>query len=88
VLDIAFFGVRLDWSGDLGEQPGLSKQGVEHELQAMLADRPAALAPGMSLSDAETVLEERGIGDASATLAALGYRVEWNGLAGGTLREK
>jgi hypothetical protein len=50
-----------------------------------LADRVEA---GMSLADAEGVLDEVGIDDASATLSRLGYRVEWAGLSGGTLREK
>ncbi|QIB74572.1 DUF790 family protein [Halogeometricum borinquense] len=46
------------------------------------------LEAGMSLSDAESILEEHGLSDASAVLSRLGYRVEWEGLAGGTLREK
>jgi len=46
----------------------------------------AGLDPGMSLSAAESVLDDHGIDDASATLSRLGYRVEWEGLGGGTLR--
>ena len=42
----------------------------------------------MSLDEAETVLDEYGIEDASATLSALGYRVAWEGLGGGTVRER
>jgi len=85
----------------LADRYGVSEAALEeksfpaHDVVGRTLVRPRVLeglgdelAPGMSLSDAETVLEERGIGDASATLAALGYRVEWNGLAGGTLREK
>jgi hypothetical protein len=42
----------------------------------------------MSLADAEAHLGEFGLDDASAILSALGYRVEWEGLSGGVLREK
>jgi predicted nuclease of restriction endonuclease-like RecB superfamily len=66
----------------------------EHERVGRTLIRPAVLdavgaelEAGMSLSDAETVLDEYGIDDASATLSRLGYRVEWEGLGGGTLRE-
>ncbi|SEL74054.1 hypothetical protein SAMN04488691_107150 [Haloferax larsenii] len=47
-----------------------------------------AIEAGMSLSEAESVLDERGLDDASAVLSRLGYRVEWEGLTGGTVREK
>ncbi|QLG26991.1 DUF790 family protein [Halorarum halophilum] len=57
--------------------------------------RPAVLSvvgdelePGMTYADAESVLAEHGISDASAALSELGYRVAWEGLGGGTLREK
>jgi uncharacterized protein len=50
-----------------------------------VADR---LEAGQSLADAEGVLAEYDLSDASAVLSALGYRVEWEGLAGGVLREK
>jgi predicted nuclease of restriction endonuclease-like RecB superfamily len=43
---------------------------------------------GMALRDAETVLDEYEIDDASAVLSRLGYRVEWEGLGGGTIRER
>jgi hypothetical protein len=49
-----------------------------------LADR---LETGLSLEDAEAVLDDHGIDDASAALSRLGYRVEWEGLGGGVLRE-
>ncbi|WP_336025389.1 DUF790 family protein [Halobellus salinisoli] len=48
----------------------------------------AEIEPGMSLSDAETVLDEHGVDDASAALSRLGYRVAWEGLSGGTVEEK
>ena len=45
------------------------------------------LDPGMTLDAAETVLDQYGISETSAVLSRLGYRVEWEGLGGGTLRE-
>jgi len=85
----------------LAERHGVSEAAVEgkafpqHELVGRTLVRPAVLeslaeeiAAGMSLSEAETVLDERGIDDASATLSRLGYRVEWEGLSGGTVRAR
>ena len=43
---------------------------------------------GQSLSTIEDLLDEFGIDDASATLSALGYRVAWDGLSGGTVQSK
>ncbi|KAB1194189.1 DUF790 family protein [Haloferax sp. MBLA0076] len=67
----------------------------DHELVGRTLVRPsvldsvaAAVEPGTSLSEAESVLDEWGLDDASAVLSRLGYRVEWEGLTGGTLREK
>lgn len=67
----------------------------EHERVGRTLVRPAVLdavagdlEAGMSRSDAEAALDEHGISDASAVLSRLGYRVEWEGLGGGTLREK
>ncbi|ELY66439.1 DUF790 family protein [Natronococcus jeotgali] len=67
----------------------------EHELVGRTLVRPSvlenvgeALEAGSSLSEAEAVLESYGIGDSSAVLSELGYRVEWEGLAGGTLVER
>jgi hypothetical protein len=40
---------------------------------------------GMALSEAETVLGDAGIDDASAVLSRLGYRVRWDGLSGGSI---
>ncbi|MFC6836478.1 DUF790 family protein [Halomarina ordinaria] len=67
----------------------------EHERVGRTLVRPAVLddlgeriEAGQSLSAAETVLDEVGIDDASAALSALGYRVEWTGLSGGTVRPK
>ncbi|PSQ19785.1 hypothetical protein BRD00_00605 [Halobacteriales archaeon QS_8_69_26] len=55
---------------------------------AVLGDLADAIEPGMALSEAEAALEARGIGETSAVLSELGYRVEWEGLGGGTVRER
>ena len=67
----------------------------EHELVGRTLIRPSTLEAladeleaGLALSDAEAVLEAAGVSDSSAALSALGYRVEWEGLGGGTLRER
>ena len=67
----------------------------EHERVGRTLVRPHVLAElaerieaGMALSAAEAVLDEFGIDDASAALSHLGYRVEWEGLGGGTVREQ
>ncbi|WP_440771163.1 DUF790 family protein [Natronorubrum sp. DTA28] len=67
----------------------------EHERVGRTLVRPtvldslaADLESGMDLAEAESVLEDVGITDSSALLSALGYRVEWEGLAGGTLVER
>jgi predicted nuclease of restriction endonuclease-like RecB superfamily len=86
---------------DVAAEHGVSERAVEkrgfpdHERVGRTLVRPAVLAAlreeiaaGMALSAAEAVLEEYGIDDASAALSALGYRVAWEGLSGGTLREK
>ena len=55
---------------------------------AVLDAVDAAIEPGASLSDAEAVLDDYGIDDASAVLSRLGYRVAWEGLGGGTIEER
>nr|WP_264475300.1 DUF790 family protein [Halorubellus salinus] len=85
----------------LAEREGVSEDALadvafpEHELVGRTLVRPAVLedvdgelADGMAYADAETVLDEYGLDDASAALSALGYRVEWTGLSGGTVHEK
>ncbi|AXG10271.1 DUF790 family protein [Haloplanus rubicundus] len=66
----------------------------EHERVGRTLVRPAVLdalrdriEPGQSLSDADGVLDEYGLDDASAVLSTLGLRVEWEGLSGGTVRQ-
>jgi predicted nuclease of restriction endonuclease-like RecB superfamily len=86
-----------DLAADLGvsETAIENKTVPEHERIGRTLVRPAVLErigerlePGMSLSDVEAVLDNEGINDTSAALSALGYRVEWDGLSGGTVREK
>ncbi|QLC34142.1 DUF790 family protein [Halarchaeum sp. CBA1220] len=67
----------------------------EHEVVGRTLVRPAVLdalaedvAAGMALSEAEEICEKRGLTETSAVLSRLGYRVEWEGLGGGVLREK
>ena len=86
---------------ELAAERGVSVEAIEdkafpdHERIGRTLVRPAVLEalaaeiePGMTLSAAEAVLDDRGIDDASAALSRLGYRVEWEGLGGGTVREK
>jgi predicted nuclease of restriction endonuclease-like RecB superfamily len=85
----------------LAERHGVSEAAVEgkafpdHERVGRTLVRPAVLddlgervEAGMDLDEATDVLESAGVTDASAALSALGYRVEWTGLGGGTVRER
>ncbi|WP_049981689.1 DUF790 family protein [Halolamina rubra] len=86
---------------DVAAEHGVSVDAVEgksfpeHRLVGRTLVRPAVLdaageriEDGMELAEAEAVLADHGLTDASAALSALGYRVEWEGLSGGTVREK
>ena len=86
---------------DLADEYGAGVEAIEdkafpdHERVGRTLVRPAVLdalageiEAGMSLSAAEAVLDEYGIDDASAALSRLGFRVEWEGLGGGTVRKK
>jgi endonuclease len=48
-LEIRLLEVLSDVSHDMGEAAGLEKDGVERDLQELLADRPAALEDGIRL---------------------------------------
>ena len=48
-LQIWLAEVYHDSSHELGQDPGLQKDGVEAHLQELLAEHPEALAPGLSL---------------------------------------
>lgn len=56
--------------------------------EAVLEEIASELTAGMDLSAVEAVLEEYGLSETSAVLGELGFRVEWEGLSGGTLREQ
>jgi len=85
----------------LATEYGVSESAIEgkafpdHERVGRTLVRPAVLdalaggiEAGMEFSEAEAVLDEFGLDDASAALSRLGYRVEWEGLGGGTVRER
>jgi predicted nuclease of restriction endonuclease-like RecB superfamily len=55
---------------------------------AVLDDLAEQIEDGMSFEEVEAIVAETGIADASAALDAVGYRVAWEGLSGGTVREK
>jgi hypothetical protein len=86
---------------ELAARHGVSEESLdgvafpEHERVGRTLVRPALLdriaerlEPGAALADAESVLDAHGLADTSAVLSRLGYRVEWEGLGGGTIREK
>jgi len=67
----------------------------DHDRLGGLLVRPAVvraiaddLEPGMSLAEAESVLDKYEITETSAVLSAVGYRVVWDGLSGGTLEQR
>jgi len=67
----------------------------EHERVGRTLLRPTvlealstAVEDGMELRDVEAALEEHGVEGTSSVLARLGYRIEWDGLSGGTVRPK
>jgi len=85
----------------VAETHGVSEDAIEaksfpeHERVGRTLIRPGVLdslageiEAGMDLGDAESVLETHGIDDTSAVLSQLGYRVEWDGLSGGTIRDR
>ena len=87
--------------GALSDRHGVSEAAIEavdfpdHELigrtlvrPEVLADLAAEIDAGISFERAAEHIEAAGIEDASAVLARLGYRVEWEGLSGGTIRER
>mgnify|MGYP000274206995 CR=1 FL=1 len=83
----------------LAERHGVSEAAIEgkatpeHERvgrtlvrQAVLDAAAEGIEPGLSLDAAEDALAAHGLSDTSAVLSRLGYRVEWEGLSGGTLK--
>ncbi|MFC6973815.1 DUF790 family protein [Halomicroarcula sp. GCM10025709] len=85
----------------LAAEHGVSEDAIEdkpfpaHELVGRTLVRPAVLddlgeriEAGQTLADVQELLDEHGIDDDSAVLSRLGYRIEWDGLSGGTVRER
>jgi predicted nuclease of restriction endonuclease-like RecB superfamily len=85
----------------LASEYGVSEDAIEdkrfpdHERVGRTLIRPVVIddladniEPGMSLSAVEDVLDAYGIDDDGAVLSRLGYRIEWEGLSGGTVRER
>ncbi|MFC7059105.1 DUF790 family protein [Halovenus salina] len=54
--------------------------------ERVLDDLNERLEPGMDLDAVEKLLAEYDLSETSAVLGELGYRIEWEGLSGGTLR--
>ena len=85
----------------LADEYGVSEDAIEsksfpdHERVGRTLVRPVVLDEladeievGMAFSEVEAVLADRGFEDASAVLSELGFAVEWEGLSGGTIRER
>ncbi|MDS0281270.1 DUF790 family protein [Haloarcula onubensis] len=85
----------------LADEYGVSEEAIEgkrfpdHERVGRTLIRPAVLddlaervEAGMALAAVAELLEAYGIDDDGAVLSRLGYRVEWEGLSGGTVRER
>jgi predicted nuclease of restriction endonuclease-like RecB superfamily len=85
----------------LAEQYGVPESAIEsanveeHERVGRTLVRPSILSEldnaielDMTLSSVDETLGEYGIGETSAVLSRLGYRIEWDGLGEGTVREK
>ena len=83
----------------LADERGVPRESIEtvtfpaHERVGGLLVRPHVvetacdrLEPGMAYDAVESTLDELGLTEHSAVLSELGYRVEWTGLGGGTLR--
>jgi len=86
---------------ELADRHGVSESAVEdgpfpdHDRVGRTLVRPAVLdriadeiTDGVALSAVEAAVEPYDIDDTSALLSVLGYRVEWEGLGGGTVRRK
>ncbi|MDS0258043.1 DUF790 family protein [Haloarcula sp. S1CR25-12] len=55
---------------------------------SVLDDLAERIEAGQSLATVEELLDEHGIDDDGAVLSRLGYRIEWDGLSGGTVRAR
>ncbi|GAB3422641.1 DUF790 family protein [Haloparvum alkalitolerans] len=81
------YGVAVD-AMERREFPDHERVGRTLVRPALLDELRGRIEPGMDLGAAEEALRDAGIEDASAALSRLGYRVAWEGLGGGTVREK
>ena len=87
VADLAAdYGVPTDALADVAF-PDHERVGDTLVRPAVLERVTDDLAAGQSFETASDRLADAGIDDAAAALSRLGYRVEWEGLRGGTLRE-
>ena len=68
--------------------PAHQRIGDTFVTQAVLDEIDGEVTAGMDLAEVEDVLTAYDVEETSAVLGRLGYRVEWDGLSGGTLREK
>jgi len=57
ILTIHLEEVLSDVSHDLGEDPGLSKDGVERNLQKLLAERPSSIEEGLEMLEREYITD-------------------------------
>ncbi|GAB6862055.1 DUF790 family protein [Haloplanus litoreus] len=86
---------------DLAETHGVSEDALadvtfpDHERvgrtlvrPVVLGDLADAIEPGTTLDAVEERLAEYGLSETSAVLSRLGYEVVWEGLSGGSIREK
>ena len=92
--DVTTIGA-LSAAHDVPERVIEGRSFPEHELVGRTLVRPAVLGTlsdaveaGMDLAAVESILDDHGIEETAALLSRLGYRVEWDGLSGGTVREK
>jgi hypothetical protein len=68
--------------------PGRERIGRTLVEPAVLADLGEQIEDEMPFEVVEELVADAGISDVSAALEAVGYRVEWEGLDGGTVRER
>ena len=80
----AEFGVAVDAIAEC-QFPDHRRIGQSLVKPTVLDAVESELEAGLSLAEAEQVLSEYELTDTSAVLSAVGYRVNWDGLAGGTV---
>ena len=83
----AEYGVATDVVNELSF-PAHTRVGQWLIRPEVLAEIDDEIEAGQSFADAEAIIAEYGVSDASAVLSAVGYRVVWDGLSGGTLEKR